>query len=444
MTPSGLRRVVLVVSFAIALHAPAAVACTGDCDGDGSVAVNELVSAVAIALGSLAPESCPAADSDLNGTVEINELVTAVGNGLNGCTIQPTPTPTATQSCESAGVICTVAGTGLSQFDGDGRDALDTSLYLPYDVEIDAAGRPLVLDWNNLRIRRVDEQGRVQTIMGQDLEGFPVDGALAIDTPLHHATGMERDSQGNLYVAGYHASVVFRVGPDHRVFVVAGTNEYGYGGDGGPAREAKLQSPYDVQPAGDGGFYVTDVDAHVIRAVDAAGIIRTIAGNGTAGHAGDGGPAGEAVLNEPTRMELDRHGNLYFCDTSNHLIRRIDPGGIITTFAGTGEAAYSGDGGLALRAAFNEPRALYLASNGDLYVADSRNNAIRRIDGAGTVTTVAGTGQPGFAGDGGPARDALLFRPYGITGAPDGSLWIADTFSHRVRRVAGLLDPRDE
>lgn len=352
----------------------------------------------------------------------------------------PGPPDPPNDPCAPAGVICTVAGTGQSLFDGDGRAALQTSFYFPLDIEFDSGGRALILDWNNLRVRRINADGTIQTIMGLDFEAAPEDGALAVDTPLHHASDIEFDAAGVLYVAGDHAPVVFRVETDNRVYTVAGTAEFGYTGDGGPATSAALTTPFGVLPDDQGGLYISDADAHVIRYVDASGIIRTIAGTGVRGYSGDGGAATAAELAYPTRLALDSGGVLHFCDTQNHAIRRIDSDGVIHTVAGTGAAGYDGDGGLAAEAMLSQPYDLKFSPAGDLYIADTGNNAVRRISAAdGTIRTVVGTGQDGFAGDQRPASECMLSGPSGLKFEADGSLWIADTYNHRVRRVAGFL-----
>jgi sugar lactone lactonase YvrE len=327
----------------------------------------------------------------------------------------------------------------MSIFDGDGRPALETSFYFPIDLVFDGEGRPLIIDWNNLRVRRIDADGTVRTVMGTGFEDFPSDGALAVDTPLHHASDIEFDEQGRLYVAGDHVPVVFRVDVDQRVFTVAGGADYGYSGDGGPALQAELSTPFGVLPDAAGGFYVSDTDAHVVRYVDAEGVIHTAAGTGTRGYAGDGGPATAAQLAGPSRLRFGPDGALYFCETKNHVVRRLKADGTIDTVAGSGERGYTGDGGPATAATFNGPYDLRFAPDGDLYVADTGNNVIRRVDAAGIVTTVVGSGEPDFSGDGGPAARAALRRPSSLIFALDGSLWICDTSNHRVRRIAGFL-----
>lgn len=342
--------------------------------------------------------------------------------------------------CETPGIICTVAGNGESGFNGDGKPAKETSLYFPFAVLFDAEANPLVLDWNNLRLRRINPDGRIETIMGNFIEAFPVEGALAKDTSLHHTSDIAFDSAGQMYLAGHHIPIIFRVGLDDRVHTIAGTEVVGNDGDEGPALMARLGIPFGVLPLDDGSFYFSDAEFHVIRFVDAAGIIHRFAGSGVGGYSGDGGPATEARLLEPRRMRWGSDGGLYFCDAGNHVVRRVGSDGVIQTIAGTGTVSgYDGDGGLATGALLDTPADLRFAPNGDLYVADSGNNVIRRIDSQGIISTVVGTGDAEFRGDGRNATFANMRSPLGITLAPDGSLWIADTFNQRVRRVAGFL-----
>jgi hypothetical protein len=357
----------------------------------------------------------------------------------------PTPTslPTLSPACSVPGNICTIAGTGAAQFNGDGLAGRATSLYYPLDVLFDAGGRLLILDWNNLRLRRLGADDRITTIMGNDLEQFPVDGALAKDTSLHHSSDVELDSGGRLYVAGDHVPVVFRVGTNDRVFTIAGTSEYGNDGDGGPALSAKLSTPFGVLPDADGGFYIADVDAHVVRHVDAGGMISTVAGTGQLGYSGDNGPGDQARLAGPSRMALDDAGNLYICETKNHVVRKLAPNGTITTAFGTGERGYEGDGGPATEAQLDSPYDVTIGPEGDMYIADTGNNVIRRVDRSGTISTVVGIGIAGFGGDGGNGRNALLDRPSAVVFDGDGSMFVADTSNHRVRRVWRFLEVQE-
>lgn len=347
--------------------------------------------------------------------------------------------PVSTPVCDRPGVICTMAGTGVAQFDGDFREALETSLYLPIDVDFDADNRPLIVDWNNLRVRRINEDGTIRSIMGDGTENAVTEGMLSVFAPLHHASDIAFDSNGNMYVAGYHVPFVYRVDAAYIVHFAAGSGEYGYTGDGGPALEARLGSPFGVAPDDDGGFFFSDVDQNVVRYVDANGVITTVAGNGTRGYAGDGLPGWQALLSAPTGLNFLADGSLLICDTGNNVIRRLDTNGTITTFAGTGEAGYSGDGGDARLAAFTRPHDAVLGPDDAVYIADTGNNVVRRVDRHGVVTTIIGTGEGGFSGDEENAKFCLLKGPAGLAFAPDGTLWISDTSNHRVRRVAEPL-----
>lgn len=363
-------------------------------------------------------------------------LVMLSASLFSGCAVAPTPVA----PCDVPMTICTVAGTGLSQFDGDGRPALRTSLYYPLDVVFDARGRALVLDWNNLRVRRINDAGDFETVIGTDFEDTPVNGDLAINTPLHHASDIEFDANGRLYLAGNHSPVIFMIGLDDRVRVVAGNGDFGNDGDGGPATNARIGAPWGVVHVGDGSFYFGDEQYAVVRYVDTDGTISTVAGNGTNGYSGDGGPATAAQLEGPTRLRRGADGALLICDTRNHAIRRVDRDGIISTIAGDGTPGYSGDGRPAIAARLNSPYDIALAPEGALLIADTGNNVIRRIDRDGVITTVVGKGTAGYAGDEADAAACELDGPSGVTIAPDGSLWISDTFNNRVRRVAGFAN----
>jgi hypothetical protein len=396
--------------------------------------------ATATAGVSATASSAPTASRTATGEPTPSPTSPPTATATLAATATATASPTAGLDCTTAGHICTVAGTGKAQFDGDGRSALATSFYFPIDVLFDRQDRLLIMDWNNLRLRRVNDDGTVETIMGTDFEDFPIEGGLAKDSPLHHASNMEYDLAGNLYIAGDHVPVAFVVDTTDRVYTVAGSDAYGYAGDGGPAREAELSTPFGVLPDEAGGLYISDVDANVIRYVDPARIIHTAAGTGERGYAGDGGPATAALLDGPARLQFGPDGALYFCEIRNHVIRRLGGDGTLVTIAGTGRRGYSGDGGPAVAAELDTPYDIQFAPNGEIYLADTGNNVIRRIDRGGVISTVAGDGEPRFAGDGGPAIQASLRRPSGLLFDPAGSLWIADTSNHRVRRIARFLD----
>jgi sugar lactone lactonase YvrE len=354
---------------------------------------------------------------------------------LAGCSDSPTRSSV---DCTASGNICTAMGTGQRAYAGEGDVPSKVSLYYPIDVLFDPEGRLLVLDWNNLRIRRLDQDGKVRTIMGTGFEDNIIEGTPAIDTPLHHAFSVTFDGAGNYYVAGNHVPKIIRVDTEGIVHIVAGLDTPGDGGDGGPALLASLDSPCGVAVAPAGfPIWLADTNNHRIRVVGSDGMIHTLAGNGAPGYSGDGGPSERATLRRPYRVRLDAGtGSLYVSDTENHAIRRIDASGVITTVAGTGEAGFSGDGGPAAQAQLTLPYDAAIGPDGALYIADGGNHRIRRVDAEGVIRTIAGKGSAGFSGDGGSAMEAELDHPLAFAFDATGGLWIADSYNSRIRKIA--------
>lgn len=228
-----------------------------------------------------------------------------------------------------------------------------------------------------------------------------------------------------------------RGGEAGTIATAAGNGNYGYSGDGGPATEAGLQYAFGVATGTDGKVYVADTYSHRIRVIDSAtGVITTIAGNGIAGYSGDGGPATQASLAYPYSLTVDDGGNLFIADTFNHRVRHVNAQtGVITTIAGSGQEGFTGDG-QAQAVALNRPTAVALDGQDGLYVADSLNNRVRRVAlSSGTIATVAGTGEARFSGDGGPATQAALSDPFGVALDSGRNLYISDLHNQRIRRV---------
>lgn len=367
--------------------------------------------------------------------------------------------PQAVACTPSAGTICTVIGNGEAGLGSENVLGTETRTFLPLDVTATADNRGVYyLDWNNHTIRQFGTDQRVRTIAGtgelQDGEDPPVPlGAPRVPQPalrqrLNHPTHMILDAQGRLIVAAWHNSMVKRVTnvgmSTSMIEDLCGNGGRAFGGDNGPALNAVLNLPVAVALAPNGDLYISDQANQRIRKVDNAGVITTIAGTGMQGYSGDGGPALMATMNGPvgqaappaSRIELDAQGNLYLADTGNNAIRRIDRSGVITTIAGNGTAGATGDGGPARMALLNGPTDIDVAPDGTLYIADTQNSCIRAIGADGNIRTVVGRcGTRGFAGDGQPVAQALLDRPYGIEVDTMNRLWIADTHNQRIRVV---------
>ena len=336
---------------------------------------------------------------------------------------------------DTSGTITTVAGDGTSGFGGDGGPATTAQLNFPRGVALDGAGNVYIADTDNHRIRRVDTSGTITTIAGDGTFGFGGDGGPATTAQLNFPRGVALDGAGNVYIADTDNHRIRRVDTSGTITTIAGDGTRGFGGDGGPASAAQLNSPRGVALDGAGNVYIADTDNHRIRRVDTSGTITTIAGDGTFGFGGDGGPASAAQLNSPRGVALDGAGNVYIADTSNHRIRKVDTSGTITTIAGDGTFGFGGDGGPASAAQLNFPRGVALDGAGNVYIADTSNHRIRKVDTSGTITTIAGDGTFGFGGDGGPASAAQLTFPEGVALDGAGNVYIADTSNHRIRKV---------
>ncbi|MDP9442396.1 MAG: right-handed parallel beta-helix repeat-containing protein [Actinomycetota bacterium] len=335
-------------------------------------------------------------------------------------------------------MIVTATGGG-SEGLGDGGAATSAQLKNPRGVAVDGAGNLYIADRSDNRVRRVDASGAITTVAGTGVFGYSGDAGPATHARLSFPHGVAVDGSGNVYIADTGNDRVRKVDASGTITTVAGTGGDGYSGDGGPATAAELSSPYGVAVDSAGNLYIADTINHRIRKVDASGTITTVAGTGDHGYSGDGGPATQAQLRLPRGVAVDNSRNLYIADTLNSRVRKVDASGTITTVAGTGDYGYSGDGGRAIEADLYEPEGVAVDRSGALYIADTYNHRVRKVDASGTIVTVAGTGLRGYSGDGGPATEAQLNYPYSVALDSAGGLYIADGQNTRVRRMGADL-----
>jgi len=359
------------------------------------------------------------------------------------------------------GTITTVAGKSPAGYSGDGGQARDAQMNEPRMLAFDRAGTMYIVDTFNQVIRRVGTDGVITTIAGHSTGYVPRDdaeckpnfsgeGVPATEATLSCPHSAAVAANGDLFIADAANHVIRRV--DHATHIITTlAGQGGHGGDrgdGGPARQALLDKPKGIVFDRDWNLIIADSGNDRIRRVDVrTGIITTIAGTGVTGESGDGGPAVRAKLTEPRTLALAPDGSIIFTEPPVNRVRRISPDGIISTVAGTGKAGFSGDGGPATKAELNFERGANVDGAGNIWIADSLNQRIRKVDVNGIITTVAGTGKACYAspgnncGDGGPALSASFAVPRALEFDAYGNLYIADTFNERIRRVDGVAAP---
>ena len=339
----------------------------------------------------------------------------------------------------ATGILSLVAGDGTAGFAGDSGPAVAARLNAPYSVAMDGTGRLYIADCNNHRIRRVDfTTGVISTVAGTGSTAFNGDGIHATSANLWCPQGIAIDASDRLFIADSSHHRIRRVNLATGIITTyAGIGVAGSAGDGGLATAATLNNPHTLAVDAAGGVYVMASSTHRVRRIHpTTGIITTVAGTGTQGFSGDGGPAINAMFNNPTHVAIDATGRLWIADISNNRVRRVDLAGNVTTVAGTGTAGFSGDGGPAISAMLSGPTNLAFDANGHLLIVDFVNLRIRRFDAAtGIVTTFAGNGTNFYGGDGWAAVDGSMFDVNGVALDPWGSVYIADRSNHRVRRV---------
>ena len=351
-------------------------------------------------------------------------------------------TMTAWTQNESGWRIHTIAGTGRPGHSGDGGPASEARFSFPSGVAVDKAGNVYVADFFSQRIRRVDTAGTIDTIAGIGEPGHGGDDGPAVEARLSFPSGVAADHAGNLYVTDTGNHRVRRIDTQGTITTIAGTGEPGYGGDGGPAVEAQLVNPKGIAVDGSGNLYFAGYLNFEVRRVDAKGKLSSVSGSNEPCDS----PGGECRLSRDRGIAVDETGNVYIANIDNSHVRRVDATGAVSVIAGTKEPGYGGDGGPAAEAQLNYPAAVAVDKAGNVYIADTGNHRIRRVDVSGTITTIAGTGEPGYGGDGGLAMEAQLASPFAL--ALDGSdnLYFVDLGNYRIRvltRASSLSPPTE-
>ena len=335
------------------------------------------------------------------------------------------------------GTITTYAGNGTAGFSGDSGPATQASINRVVALASDAAGNLYAAEEVNNRIRKIDTNGVITTFAGNGSPGFAGDGGPAAQAQFNAPLGVCTDVAGNVFVNDNGNKRIRKISLNGTIATVAGNGSAVHGGDGGPALAAGFVIPIRCALDRNSNLYIVDQGAHRVRKIDSSGNISTYAGTGAQGFFGDGGPATAAALNNPTALATDLSGNLYITDQLNNRIRRVDTGGVIQTVAFNGSPNYGGDGGPAISASSSFPGSIAIDGAGSLLIVDTLANRLRKVTG-GVISTVAGSGTPGFSGDNGPALQAMFNAPFALAVDARGNVYVGEIANNRIRKISGV------
>lgn len=362
-------------------------------------------------------------------TIGLNAAAAACAAVMAACTLFTTPLNNKYDL--DAKTISTIAGTGAVGYTGDGGPATAATLNGPEGIAVDSSGNVYVSDTGNNVVRKIDTSGTISTYAGTGTAGFSGNGGPATSAELNNPGQLAVDSNDNLYIADSGNSMVRMVDSSGTITTVAGST-YGYSGFGGPATSSQMGNPYGLAFDSSGNLYIADTNDCVVWMVDTSGTISVVAGNGTNGESGDGGPATSAKLSNPRGIAVDSSGNLYITEGNGNRVRKVDTSGTISTVAGTGVSGFSGDGGPATSAEMSNPWDAEVDSSGSLYVSD--DSVIRLVDRSGNISSVMGSTW-GHSGDGGAPSKAEMKTPSQFTLTASNEFYIADKNENDVRLV---------
>ena len=364
------------------------------------------------------------------GSTTISYVVTN-GCGTTVVTYGVLVTGSISSSCN---IITTIAGNGSAGYSGDGGVATSAGVNYLRGVAMDGSGNIYIADGNN-RIRKITTSGVISTIAGNGTAGFAGDGGAATAAELNSPWGVAVDLSGNIYIGDFSNSRLRKINTSGIISTIAGNGTVGYTGDGGPASSAEVSYITDVMTDAGGNIYFADEQNYRVRKINTAGIISTVAGNGSYGFSGDGGLATAASLSSVYGIGMDPTGNLLIADYNNNRIRKVNASGIINTIAGNGTGGYAGDGGAATAAELSSPSDVAADAAGDLFIADAYNHRVREVNASGIMTTVAGGSTAGFTGDGGAATAAEINLQGGLIVDATSNIYFTDAGNYRLRKI---------